>query len=151
MATGSVEMAGGRVPQVVQESLRPLQRYSVNAVASPGRHSVTVGPPTRTIRIPAPHRDPGAVSSGDSGGPSPRGVFGPRGGRRLASVGCGLARFTGREAGPSAVTPHRRRPVGPAAHAHGRGARRGRAVWRSVAVPAGSCRVSPRTRPPPGG
>jgi hypothetical protein len=44
--------------------------YTATGVVNSGRPSGPVGPPTRTIRIPAPDHDPGALSSGDSGPPS---------------------------------------------------------------------------------
>ena len=48
--------------------------YSATGVMNPGRPSGPVGPPTRTIRIPAAHYHPGALSSGDRRHSSPRGV-----------------------------------------------------------------------------
>jgi len=91
MATGSVEIPGGPVPQVVQESLRPLQRYRVNAVASLGRHSVTVGPPTRTLRCPLHRcgtlvgRRPGFRSTFPPPDARPRGTGQNRQGRRVTA------------------------------------------------------------------
>src|SRR6266511_748009 len=40
--------------------------YTATGVVNSGRPSGPVGPPTRTIRIPAPHHHAGALSSGDS-------------------------------------------------------------------------------------